>query len=243
VAQVPAEPVAEVPAEPVAEVPVAFHPPADQAVPLEEAPAKPRFEVDHRVDPDWDKLADSPAPVQTPSPFLAPSEGADIEYPPVPAPPPDAPVAEVEIGSGLGEPGPFPAEHMAEVTDQDVPEITPVEDAKPVDSMARELGVCDPQDAPPESAVDPTVLEALQREEVPADDEPTDGPPPMPAEPEVRLTRVVEDHALFDDPGLDVARMEAGQEREIVVPVEVTNEDSEPRRFKLSIRLRLDPID
>jgi hypothetical protein len=235
--------VAEVSSEPAAEAPAAFHPPADEAVPLGEGPGTPRFEVDHRVDPDWDAVANAPAPVRTPSPFLAPSEGAGIEFSPVPAPPPDTPVAEVEIGSDLREAEPFPAEHMAEVTDQDAPEIAPVEEAKPFESMARELGVCDPQDAPPESAVDPTVLEALQREQTPADDEPADGPPPMPVESEVRLTRVVEDQALFDDPGLDVARMEAGQEREIVVPVEVTHEDSEPRRFKLSIRLRLDPVD
>ena len=71
-------------------------------------------------------------------------------------------------------------------------------------------------------------------------------------QPEVRVTcggwvlsgraEVVEDQDLFQDPSIDVARMAAGEEREILVPVEV-GEGAALRRFKLSVRLRLDPVD
>jgi len=43
--------------------------------------------------------------------------------------------------------------------------------------------------------------------------------------------------------GLDVARLAAGEEREIVIPLEVEESDRTVQRFKLSIRLRMEPID
>ena len=58
---------------------------------------------------------------------------------------------------------------------------------------------------------------------------------------EVVLTEVASDDALFNDPNLDVARIEEGAEREIVVPVEMGSGD-QLRRFKLSIRLRVDAV-
>ena len=61
-----------------------------------------------------------------------------------------------------------------------------------------------------------------------------------PAEP--ALTDALADRELFEDPTLDVARMSAGEEREIVVPVEIASAGG-VRRFKLSVRLRLDPVD
>jgi signal recognition particle receptor subunit beta len=57
-----------------------------------------------------------------------------------------------------------------------------------------------------------------------------------------RLTEVVTDSELFDDPGIDIARMMAGEEREVVVPVEFQDGDHPVRRFKLSIRLRMDAV-
>jgi hypothetical protein len=58
-----------------------------------------------------------------------------------------------------------------------------------------------------------------------------------------RLTDTVQDRDLFEGSGLDVARLAAGEEREIVVPLEVVAPDRTVQRFKLSIRLRMEPID
>jgi hypothetical protein len=78
-------------------------------------------------------------------------------------------------------------------------------------------------------------------EEVPPEtpqDEPTAAP-----ETEVTLTEAASDDDLFRDPDLEVARIEVGQAQEIVVPVEVGGERGEVRRFKLSLRLRLESVD
>jgi hypothetical protein len=87
------------------------------------------------------------------------------------------------------------------------------------------------------------VLEALRRS--PEAEEPDQAVPDQvdAEQPEVTLTDVVGDQELFEDPSLDIARMAAGQEREILIPVELKQEDAEPRRFKLSIKLRLDKVD
>jgi signal recognition particle receptor subunit beta len=58
-----------------------------------------------------------------------------------------------------------------------------------------------------------------------------------------RLTDAVQDTDLFEAPGLDVARLTAGEDREIVIPLEVEQSDRTVQRFKLSIRLRMEPID
>jgi signal recognition particle receptor subunit beta len=57
------------------------------------------------------------------------------------------------------------------------------------------------------------------------------------------LTEVVSDDELFDGSGLDVARLAEGEEREIVVPLEIEQADRSLRRFKLSIRLRMEAAD
>ncbi|MCH7780505.1 MAG: hypothetical protein IH848_06635, partial [Acidobacteria bacterium] len=59
---------------------------------------------------------------------------------------------------------------------------------------------------------------------------------------EVLLTQAADDHELFDDPNLDVAGIAPGEEREIVIPVEI-GAAGQTKRFKLSVRLRLDPVD
>ena len=59
---------------------------------------------------------------------------------------------------------------------------------------------------------------------------------------EVLLTQVADDSELFEDPNLDVASVAPGEEREIVIPVEM-GAKGETKRFKLSVRLRLDPVD
>jgi len=62
------------------------------------------------------------------------------------------------------------------------------------------------------------------------------------AEAPVVLSEVAEDGDLFADPNLEVARLQTGEAREIVVPVEI-GEGAALRRFRLSVRLRLDPLD
>jgi signal recognition particle receptor subunit beta len=59
---------------------------------------------------------------------------------------------------------------------------------------------------------------------------------------EVLLTQVADDQELFEDANIDVAGVAPGEEREIVIPVEMGVE-GETKRFKLSVRLRLDPVD
>jgi signal recognition particle receptor subunit beta len=70
--------------------------------------------------------------------------------------------------------------------------------------------------------------------------------PPSPAvvtpDEAVLLTEVAGDRDLFDDPELEVARLRADEGREIIVPVEI-GEGGAVRRFKLTLHLRLDPVD
>ncbi len=73
---------------------------------------------------------------------------------------------------------------------------------------------------------------------------------PEPQEPQeqepqagVALTELATDQDLFEDPGLEVAQVASGVERSIVIPVELGDADTEKRRFKLTIQLRLDPVD
>ncbi len=58
----------------------------------------------------------------------------------------------------------------------------------------------------------------------------------------VVLTEVAADSDLFNDPDLEVARLQPGETREIEVPVEV-GEGPNVRRFKLTIRLNIDGLD
>jgi hypothetical protein len=60
---------------------------------------------------------------------------------------------------------------------------------------------------------------------------------------EVVLTEVVGDQELFEDPTIEVTRLDAGSGNEIIVPIEVAGEDGARQRFKLCIRLRLDPVE
>lgn len=59
---------------------------------------------------------------------------------------------------------------------------------------------------------------------------------------DLALEEVVAARDLFDDPTLEVTRLAAGEAREIVVPVEI-GEGTSLRRFKLSLKLRLDRVD
>ncbi len=59
---------------------------------------------------------------------------------------------------------------------------------------------------------------------------------PQPLSEPVRVTD------LFDDPSIEVARLAAGERREILIPVELA-EGAAKKRFTLAIQLRLDPVD
>ena len=80
-----------------------------------------------------------------------------------------------------------------------------------------------------------------------ADDVPI-APFPIPVEgrddgdDDVLLTEVASGDDLFNDPTLEIAQLGDGTAREIVVPV-MLGEGATARRYKLSIRLRLDPAD
>jgi hypothetical protein len=65
---------------------------------------------------------------------------------------------------------------------------------------------------------------------------------PKPEGDDVLLTEVASDDDLFSDPSLEVAHMAAGETREILVPL-MLGEGIAARRFKLAIRLRLDPVE
>ena len=74
-------------------------------------------------------------------------------------------------------------------------------------------------------------------------------PPPRESRPlgapqgTVHLTEVVQDTQLFEDSNLEVARLEAGTVQEIIVPVQVGETPGAVRRYKLSIRMHLEPVD
>lgn len=102
----------------------------------------------------------------------------------------------------------------------------------------------DPDWAPP-AATAPAALTSLDKDVVPI------MPFPMPdpesasdesTEDDVLLTEVASDEDLFSDPSLEIAQLAAGETREILVPV-MLGAGASARRFKLAIRLRLDPIE
>jgi len=95
----------------------------------------------------------------------------------------------------------------------------------------------------PPSAVEPTeTLPPVPIVPEPAAAETEEAPEPEAADDGVYLAEVADEAEIFDDPGLEVASLEAGEARDIIVPVEVRS-GTETRRFKLSVRLRLDPVD
>jgi len=65
-----------------------------------------------------------------------------------------------------------------------------------------------------------------------------DAPPEQPA----TLSELSNDRDLFEDPGLDVARLSRGEEQEIEIPIELADGDA-VRRYKLALRVRMDPVD
>ena len=109
-----------------------------------------------------------------------------------------------------------------------------------MESASNECGT--PQmDAPPPLAMEDAIFGNDGSDDAPADFGFGEGGFATAAG-EVTLTDVAGDRELFEDPSLEVARLGVGAAREIVVPVEV-GEGAGVRRFKLTVRLRLDPVD
>jgi hypothetical protein len=239
------------PAAEEAELPATPELPPETAEP---AAATPRFEVDHMKDPEWAPDAD---PAAKPSPFVEPT--GDLEFCPVPAPPPDAPVVEATSASTEEQPEPVIDEPAVEelpsslsptveAGELPLPSSEPFDEtgdgaataALNVQSMADMLGVG--KDAPaPSEPVAAAPAPGGEPEMEPEEPGITAGSE-QPAGPEVTLTEVVDDDDLFEDPNLEVARLEAGQLREIIIPIEIEGDGKAVQRFKLSIRLQLDPL-
>jgi signal recognition particle receptor subunit beta len=110
----------------------------------------------------------------------------------------------------------------------------------PVEAMRRPDPVPAPAPAPPPAAeVAPWRAEETEDEAGPMD---LPAVPIEPASDDLLLTEVAADDDLFTDPTLEIARLRDGDAREIVVPV-LLGEGAAAKRYKLSIRLRLDESD
>jgi signal recognition particle receptor subunit beta len=173
---------------------------------------------------------------------------------PTPKMPPEPPMVPVQpsavASEGESSAPPFEIDHgidpewAADAPPAIVPDLEP---------SAPEIPGPPPMEAPAETDAD-GAWDLGSVDDVPSTiDEPTPEPlppvastPPPPVEPTDAmpdLTEVVGDRDMFDDPSIDVARMVAGEEREIVVPLEIEEPDKTVQRFKLSIRLRMDPVE
>jgi signal recognition particle receptor subunit beta len=150
------------------------------------------------------------------------------------------PLPPVTVGPAEELPSEPPAPKFAEAEiDELVSEVQtagmtiPVEPSEPPPVVEEELPATEEITVEPAIEDTPTV-------EIPAEelDE-----APIAQEAEITLTEAASDDDLFEDPNLEIARMAPGEAREIVIPVEVGSEDSGARRFKLTLRLHLDPVD
>ncbi len=170
-------------------------------------------------------------------------EVEEIETSPAPAP--------EEEGAWMGV---RPGEEEATLEDTAVFGSTvPIEDVleKPAPEPARGHGGAfeidrgfDPDWAPP-AAPEPAVSTSRAEEALPIMPFPI--PEPESAsdestESDMLLTEVASDEDLFTDPSLEIAQLASGETREILVPV-MLGEGASVRRFKLAIRLRLDPVE
>jgi signal recognition particle receptor subunit beta len=156
-----------------------------------------------------------------------PSEPAPV-VPPAPEPPRFAefPEERFEIDRGFDPEWPTPAESFR----------VPVRAPEPVLEPEPR-----PEPAFAESTMNADVASLFTGEAV-LEPEPVEAPPPSAPEETIVLTEVAGAADLFDDPNLEVANLAPGEAREIVVPVQL-GEGSAVRRFALSIRLRLDPVE
>jgi len=194
--------------------PVAFSPPHSPSI--EPAPTIDAIDLGEDVPP----LDPHTVPAAA-EPFVEPTPVADA-----------VPSFEIDhrVDPEWGDRGDRPSLPMAE-SPAETPPLEPAADP-PVGTDVGgvwDLGSIDDTPAPAMDAPAPSSVEPVESD---------NAAPGLP-----RLTESVQDSDLFEAPGLDVARLAAGEEREIVVPLEVEDADRTVQRFKLSIRLRMEPVD
>lgn len=176
------------------------------------------------------------------SPEIATSEDEFFDVPPI----------EIDEAGGEAEAGParFEVDHCLDPEFDSAPlaAAPAIEDepqslerdlrpeAPPVEAEA-ENAYADPE-ASAEAVEETTEFEQAAPDETGSIETPGEELPAT-----VTLTEVAGDDDLFNDPGLDVAHLSAGETREILIPVELGDAQSGVRRFKLSVQLRLDPLD
>ena len=204
-------------------------------------------------------------PVQMPAPGLDETQAIPLApvHPPA-AVPPSVAVAAPSVVQPEPLPAPAPAVPVEAVAPATIEPAVPVQPAalneaapaagavfedNEIDVLVNEVEDVQESAAPlPIEAPDTVVFQIdesnVVREE-PVEDTPEWSPTDAAAEQaqdEVVLTDVASDQALFEEPGLDVTAVNPGEQREIVIPVEL-GEGCGKRRFKLSILLRLDAVD
>jgi signal recognition particle receptor subunit beta len=197
--------------------------------------------VDEVQEADLDPVVAEPTASSMPS-FEVDDAGIELEQPRAAAAPP---ASAVELGAGGGAaaapPSMEPGRGSFEVDRGIDPDWQPEDDplTAPVVEELQEVAA-EPQleDREPSLAVETEVSPSSVEEAQPV----PLAEPAVDEEP-LTLTEVARDGDLFDDPELQVASLGADDEREIVIPVELTGEDSSVRRFKLTLRLRLDPVE
>ena len=164
----------------------------------------------------------------------------DAPGPETTTPAPKADFAAAEIDDLVGE-----VEDIQDVAPTlsatEEPEAISIED--PQDSRADEPeGVPEIQlkaDVTPSETLSETSIEA-PRIEVNVEAVPGEDREESTSESTVDLLSVSD---LFQDSSLEIAHLAAGQQREIVIPVQIAGEGESFKRYKLSLRLKLDNVD
>ena len=125
---------------------------------------------------------------------------------------------------------------------QDLPDLAPTLSA--TKKQEEEISIDDPQDSPLGKS------EEVPEIQLEADATPSAAPrievnvEAVPGEERTaEVTEVLSGTDLFQDPSLEIAHLAAGQQREIVIPVQIAGEGESFKRYKLSLRLKLDPVD
>ncbi|HEX4825610.1 MAG TPA: GTPase domain-containing protein [Candidatus Polarisedimenticolaceae bacterium] len=257
---------------PVPQAPAPVPTPAPAPVARAAAPAKPAVPAPRKAPKAAPAIARTPPPVETMPKFQEAEiddlvgEVGEHDAPPIPEPAPVAAAATTaaEDGVWMGAPEGEDTFAGSTVSLEDLlsheakaaPEAPPAADWR--DNPAARSGFeidrgFDPEwktPAAPQSAASRAPRTPVPPAAPPAaDDDRPIAPFPIPSpgiederDEDVVLTEVASNDDLFNDPTLDVAQMAEGAMREILVPV-MLGEGRHAKRFKLSIRLRLEPVD
>ena len=214
--------------------------------------------VAERAAPEADPAEDAGAPVAEEIPLEAPGDGEDSLEEPAWAAPSSAPVEPLAAAPEVA------VEWSVAQSPEEIADSRPPSPPEPADlpgaAFEVDLGF-DPAFAeeressgerhavPAHETVNADLLEPVEPEAPPHEEAlgsvpvgPGDLRDEEPADVPVVLRDVARPEDLFHDPSLEIARLEAGEAREIVVPVEI-GRPPDVQRFRLSISLRLDRLD